>query len=463
MMLTKEEYLQNNGKVQTTGFAIMDTSLQEFLKELVDNKKMIDIHILISFAFSQCSRMVSIRLFKILVGEISRHNVKIMYGADIEKLSVLVRLHINCNFDLDNGNTRMLRRALVKESANILRDDFNIRLNNLSNVEMNVLAFFINFIRMKVEYSHNLKPGYKGQGEFCINSCCVINDMTVEFDEDNEEYNYYEFDDLRKITIIFQEIFSQELENEDKIIETNYEEKGYSPFEVKINYLKFGDIIVKAGIGYWVANNYGGRSYNKLVVPKFLYEIASACDRIPLDIKDFDVMVKRMENILKGKDLDVIYSRDNDFDNKCISTDGINGIEDKSELLDEEDSIFSIDNCTEKDIEDCLCKNITVLEEGLKIERCPSGNLSQYPTDVGIIDILCKDRYDIYTVIEIKVRDNRDKVLAQIIRYMSWVKKHLARDNAIRGIIVVDNYDDILESMIELTNLDIKIKILNIK
>lgn len=66
--------------------------------------------------------------------------------------------------------------------------------------------------------------------------------------------------------------------------------------------------------------------------------------------------------------------------------------------------------------------------------------------EVGVIDILCIDQNKDFVVIEIKKFKESDKVVGQIQRYMGWVKKNLAMDKKVRGIIIIQNQEDDYES-----------------
>ena len=85
----------------------------------------------------------------------------------------------------------------------------------------------------------------------------------------------------------------------------------------------------------------------------------------------------------------------------------------------------------EKAFEDVLERNLNLLEPKLKL--VPNGR--QYPTEVGRIDLLAKDRDDAYVVIELKKDIVEDKVIGQTLRYMGWVRANLSPNKAVRGMI----------------------------
>ena len=67
----------------------------------------------------------------------------------------------------------------------------------------------------------------------------------------------------------------------------------------------------------------------------------------------------------------------------------------------------------------------------------------QFDTDVGIIDFLCEDTTtkDL-VVIELKRGKSSDTVLGQVLRYMGWVRKHLADGRGVRGVVVTHETDE---------------------
>ena len=62
----------------------------------------------------------------------------------------------------------------------------------------------------------------------------------------------------------------------------------------------------------------------------------------------------------------------------------------------------------------------------------------EYPCDVGAIDILArhKNRKD-WLVIELKRNQTNDATVGQILRYMGWIKREMARpDEKVKGLII---------------------------
>lgn len=86
-------------------------------------------------------------------------------------------------------------------------------------------------------------------------------------------------------------------------------------------------------------------------------------------------------------------------------------------------------------VEDYLEHQPDELESGLvRVDR-------QFPTTVGTIDLLARDRKGGYVVIELKRGRTSDRVFGQILRYMGWVKENLRAKKPVRGIIVAEKVD----------------------
>lgn len=97
-------------------------------------------------------------------------------------------------------------------------------------------------------------------------------------------------------------------------------------------------------------------------------------------------------------------------------------------------------------------------------DESQNSNEGHYATeDVGIMDFLCLDERDNFVVIELK-RKGTDETLAQICRYMGWVKENLAKENqTVLGIIVSESKDIRLEYAIKVVpNITLKQMKLNV-
>jgi endonuclease len=66
----------------------------------------------------------------------------------------------------------------------------------------------------------------------------------------------------------------------------------------------------------------------------------------------------------------------------------------------------------------------------------------EYPTDVGFIDILSVDEKGNFVVFELKLSRGPDKAMGQLLRYMGWVKRTLAGQREVHGVIVAKDIDE---------------------
>ena len=105
-----------------------------------------------------------------------------------------------------------------------------------------------------------------------------------------------------------------------------------------------------------------------------------------------------------------------------------------------------------------MIERLEVIEEGLQLIKrqysCPG---------VGRIDILCKDKKGNLVVVELKrFGVKHDSILDQILRYMGYVKEHLAKGSQkVRGIIVVGKVDEKLRYAVSAAP-DITVKTFNL-
>ena len=119
----------------------------------------------------------------------------------------------------------------------------------------------------------------------------------------------------------------------------------------------------------------------------------------------------------------------------------------------------------ESQLEDFIINNWQNTELGKKYDLIyENGDLTskQYRTDIGIIDILAKDKKNKnHVVIELKRNQTSDDTFGQLTRYMGWVKRHLKDDN-VKGIIIAGKYDKKLDYALEYAPFDTDVFIYNV-
>ena len=95
-------------------------------------------------------------------------------------------------------------------------------------------------------------------------------------------------------------------------------------------------------------------------------------------------------------------------------------------------------------LRDFLASNLNVIEDGLQLYADEDGaaNGVEYKIDMGRIDILAEDRDGGLLIIELKVDRGPDEVCGQIMRYVGWVKRHLANGRRVRGLIIARHISD---------------------
>ena len=104
----------------------------------------------------------------------------------------------------------------------------------------------------------------------------------------------------------------------------------------------------------------------------------------------------------------------------------------------------------EKQLEDFLAANPTLIETGLSMYSDEDGRPGrQYPTDVGVIDLLCQRADGTLLVVELKRGRVSDEVVGQVSRYIGWVKAHLARDRSVAGLILTPEPDEDLKYAVQ--------------
>ncbi|MCL4257292.1 MAG: DUF1016 family protein [Anaerolineales bacterium] len=112
--------------------------------------------------------------------------------------------------------------------------------------------------------------------------------------------------------------------------------------------------------------------------------------------------------------------------------------------LETEENEFAL----EKHLEDFLIANWERTELGGQYELIEEdGELvsQQYPTPIGRIDLLVKDRAGNFVVIELKRGQTSDDTIGQLARYVGWVKENLSNGKPVKGIVIARREDERLK------------------
>jgi RecB family endonuclease NucS len=125
--------------------------------------------------------------------------------------------------------------------------------------------------------------------------------------------------------------------------------------------------------------------------------------------------------------------------------------ESQTEESNEENNSFLFP--IEANLRDFLIQNLhTIKNSKLKLfTDNDKRDGKEYPTGVGPIDILTIDDQGNYVVFELKLSRGADRALGQLLRYMGWVKKNLAIDKSVRGIIVANKMDEKIKYAVTVT------------
>jgi RecB family endonuclease NucS len=111
----------------------------------------------------------------------------------------------------------------------------------------------------------------------------------------------------------------------------------------------------------------------------------------------------------------------------------------------------------ERDLEEYISRNLGQIEEGLTLYSEEGSSGRQYSIDVGRIDLLAMDKGGNFVVIELKAGLATDRVIGQVLGYMRYVRKNLAKGKDVRGIIVADDFDERLKyAVAEIPKLKLK-------
>ncbi len=104
-------------------------------------------------------------------------------------------------------------------------------------------------------------------------------------------------------------------------------------------------------------------------------------------------------------------------------------------LADSKES--TIEFAYESILRDYCAQHLTVIESGLSLYQKDGGTGIEFPASGRFIDILAIDSSDGLVVFEFKLSRGHERVVGQLLRYMGWVRQHLATaEQRVRGVII---------------------------
>lgn len=112
--------------------------------------------------------------------------------------------------------------------------------------------------------------------------------------------------------------------------------------------------------------------------------------------------------------------------------DAVSSVEQIEADTDEGGSEFAY----ERDLQNYLAKNLHRIEPGLRVYEDDDISGLEFPAGGRYIDILAVDAQGSFVVVELKVSRGYDRVIGQLLRYMSWVDQNMETSKPVRGIIV---------------------------
>jgi len=124
------------------------------------------------------------------------------------------------------------------------------------------------------------------------------------------------------------------------------------------------------------------------------------------------------------------------------------------EKIQTEDTIISESQfALEAHLEEFIDKNWKHIDFGAELAKYEVDDQSgrQFPAGAWSIDFLCTDKANgDFVVIELKRGKTSDATVGQILRYIGWVAKNLAKpDQQVRGIIISQEVDDALKYAVQ--------------
>jgi len=423
--------------------------IENFVDEAIKNNdyELLDILWTFSYSTQETSKSGYWRddntFKKMLPTTVCKRNLTKKYGwgsSQIkEKMKVFVDF-LNTMPDFLSGETfnednKLLREILVNKSSKILVQNIECKIQDLSDLDKKILSFVLNYIPIRIQDSIKEAEERKQQNPYFKDKYYSFPDFSIKRNPENRETDKIDYFKINpeEWTYIFNSLFKEELQEKEKVKLTPHRRGAAAIFfpepQKEYSFSQFGDELVKVGIGYWVLYVPTNTTPEIcFIIPNFIYE----------DIKTYKEHLPIVENSIEK-----INEIEKERETKKVEKWSL-------EDFEERDAVREV---WEIEIEKGIISNPEILEEELELIG------KQYPTSVGYIDILYKDKNENFVVIEVKRGTGSYNVVGQIQKYMAWVNENLAKDKQVRGIIVVKECDKGLEYAIEGSKFPIEIKI----
>lgn len=418
--------------------------IEKFVDDILEKNDFILLDILWIFSYSipsQSGYHNNTEGFKKWFGRVCIRNLQKKYNLRQAEIKEKMKIFIDflnsipdfLSKETFNEDKKLLREILVNKSSKILIQNVKNKIQNLSDLDKKILSFVLNYIPMRIKDSIKEAEDRRKEHPNYEDKYVFLPDFHIMVDEKTGDIAYFEIDP-REWTYIFNLLFDEELKEQKFKAKSYRRHAGFILFpseqHEEYSFWQFGDELVKIGVGYWTFYiSAKGNVHIEFIIPYFIYEaIKDYKNKLPI-IENFEEKINEIKKEKEAKRLEKEWNLEDFEETEAVS-----------EVL-------------ESEIEASIISNPEILEEGLELV----GN--QYPTSVGYIDILCKDKNGNFVVVELKRGTGSYKVVGQIQKYMAWINENLAKDKQVRGIIVVKEYDKELEYAIKGSKFPIEIKI----
>lgn len=420
--------------------------IEQFIDQTITAKndyQLLDILWIFSYSLPSATAYKQHRdSFKKWLGTTCRRCLQKKYNLTLpqvrEKMNFLVNL-LNgipdfLSYDAYNEDLKLLHKVLLAKTSAMLiqRIEQRVTASIPSELESEILSFVLNYIPEKIKESEQKAKDFRAVNPNNDDKYMDLSDFHIRQYSDTGEISKFSLG-VKEWTYLFNKIFDKELKESRFQIKPSNSRSGlyvFLPYQQQYeeySFWQFGDELVKLGLGYWIASlSAKGNVSLEFIIPKFIYD---AIQPYKQQLPKIEGIATKASNIQAEKK------------------------EDEWSLGEVTEAVDKASDFSELEIEHSIVSNPNILEDNLEVVQ------RQFPTDVGFIDILCKDNNNDFVVVELKKGAGSFEVVGQILKYMAWVHEHLAGTKQVRGIIVAKENDNQLEYAVKGSKFTLEIKV----